>query len=60
MLESNLVTLSPDHRSLDFGLFLIRLSANCHSFEREEENSENEFRNEIRDIFLEIQNYLSE
>lgn len=59
MIESNLVTLLPDQHSLDFVYFIEKLGETCESFYGEEENCENEFQNKIRDIFLEIQNYLN-
>jgi hypothetical protein len=62
ILESNLILLSPHEKSLDFSDLLDLLEEiywTCEQLDGDGENSENIFRNSIKESFLKIQNYLN-
>ena len=64
ILESNLIILSPNEKSLGFSDLLEEVFDTCQGYlldaEFRDENSEVEFKNYIEEIFLKIQKYLNE
>ena len=62
ILESNLILLSPNKKSLDFSDLLEEVFDTCEAYlqdaEFRNENSEVEFKNSIEEIYLKIQNLL--
>ena len=64
ILESNLIILSPNEKSLGFSDLLEEVFDTCEAYlqdaEFRDENSEVEFKNSVEEIFLKIQKYLNE
>ena len=64
ILESNLIILSPNEKSLGFSDLLEEVFDTCEGYlqdaEFRDENSEVEFKNSVEEIFLKIQKYLNE
>lgn len=64
ILESNLIILSPNEKSLGFSNLLEKVFATCEAYLQElefcDENSEVEFKNSIEEIYLKIQKFLNE
>jgi len=64
ILESNLIILSPNEKSLGFANLLEKVFDICEGYLQEaefrDENSEVEFKNSVEEIFLKIQKYLNE
>lgn len=59
-LTSNLILLSPDEKSWEFGELLEEVFLECEFFDGEEDLTGEEFRNAIEGSFVKIQNYLTE
>ena len=64
ILESNLIILSPNEKSLGFSDLLEEVFDTCEAYlqdaEFRDENSEVEFKNSVEEIYLKIQNFLNE
>jgi hypothetical protein len=64
ILESNLIILSPNEKSLGFSDLLEEVFDTCETYlqdaEFRDENSEVEFKNSVEEIYLKIQKYLNE
>lgn len=64
ILESNLIILSPNEKSLGFSDLLEEVFASCRSYledaEFRDENSEVEFKNYVEELYCKIQNFLNE
>ena len=65
ILESNLIILSPNEKSLGFSDLLEEVFDTCEVYLQEEpefrdKNSEVEVKNSVEEIFLKIQKYLNE
>ena len=64
ILESNLIILSPNEKSLGFSDLLEEVFDTCEAYlqdaEFRDENSEVEVKNSVEEIFLKIQKYLNE
>ena len=64
ILESNLIILSPNEKSLSFSDLLEEVFDTCKAYlqdaEFRDENSEVEFKNSVEEIFFKIQKYLNE
>ena len=64
ILESNLIILSPNEKSLGFSDLLEEVFDICEGYlqdaEFRDKNSEVEFKNSVEEIFLKIQKYLNE
>lgn len=64
ILESNLIILSPNEKSLGFSDLLEEVFDTCEGYFQEaecrDENSEVKFKNSVEAIFLKIQKYLNE
>jgi hypothetical protein len=64
ILESNLILLSPDEKSLGFSDFLEEIfdlcSTHLENEEFDDKNSEVEFKNSIEEIYFKIQKFLNE
>lgn len=64
ILESNLIILSPNEKSLDFSDLLEEVFDICEAYlqnaEFRDENSEVEVKNSVEEIYLKIQNFLNE
>lgn len=64
ILESNLIILSPNEKSLRFSDLLEEVFASCRSYledaEFRDENSEVEFKNYVEELYCKIQNFLNE
>ena len=64
ILESNLIILSPNEKSLGFSELLEEVFETCEDYLQEaefrNENSKVEFKNSVEEIFLKIQKYLNE
>jgi len=64
ILESNLIILSPNEKSLGFSDLLEEVFDTCEAYlqdtEFRDQNSEVEFNNSVEEIYLKIQNFLNE
>ena len=64
ILESNLIILSPNEKSLGFADLLEEVFETCEGYlqdaEFHDKNSKVEFKNSIEEIYSQIQNYLNE
>ena len=64
ILESNLIILSPNEKSLGFSDLLEEVFDTCQGYlqdaEFRSENSEVEFKNSVEEIFSKIQKFLNE
>lgn len=64
ILESNLIILSPNEKSIGFSNLLEEVFDTCEAYlqdpEFRDENSEVEFKNSVEEIYLKIQNFLNE
>ena len=64
ILESNLILLSPNEKSLGFSNLLEEVFDICSTYlqdaEFRDETSEVEFQNSIEEIYFQIQNYLNQ
>jgi GTP-sensing pleiotropic transcriptional regulator CodY len=64
MLESNLIILSPNEKSLGFSNLLEEVFETCQDYLEDadfrDENSESEFKNYIEEMDVKIQNFLKE
>ena len=64
ILESNLIILSPNEKSLGFSDLLEEVFDTCQAYlqdaEFRDENSEVEFKNSVEEIYLKIQKFLNE
>jgi hypothetical protein len=59
ILESNLIVLSLDSNSFNFGTLLKEIFEKCEEYEPEQDNAEKNFYNFVEKKFLEIQDSLN-